>query len=127
MTLPLTAPVLAWLAERRARLLRRHPERAGWGEVRALLDTGLAPYAAAYVCGELRAREVPPGLAHVWGSRHGVDLLALAVGAGLDADDLRAHLHSVAGLDVRSLQLFAELHRSPLVRVRALGEMAPWH
>lgn len=150
MPLPLSATVSAWLvlhlavlgiavhltgpagsggrgraAARRARRVRRHPRRAGWDDVRALLAPGLAPYASAHVCGELRARGVPPGLAHTWAARHGVDLLALAVAAGLGADDLRRYRDSVAELDLGSLLLLAELHRSPLVRVRAVGAAGP--
>lgn len=129
--MPLPLRVAAALRQhelaRRARVLARAPERASWPEVEELLSRELPLRAVLDVCVRAHGRGIHPGILWAWTRRHGAPLLALAVAAGLDEDDLRRHLPGVHGLDIESLELHAELNGSPVVAVRAPGGLAPWH
>lgn len=113
---------------RRARLLERDPARATWPEVEELLSRELPLRAVLDVCVRAHGRGLAPAILWPWIRRHGAPLLALAVAAGLDDADLRRHLPGVAGLDVESLELHAELNGYPVAaRVAQPGRMAPRH
>lgn len=112
---------------RRSRLLQRTPERATWPEVEELLSRELPLRAVLDVCVRAHGRGIRPGLLWTWTRHHGAPLLALAVAAGLDEAALRHHLTDVDSLDRESLELHAELHRSPVVAVRTRDGLLPWH
>ena len=102
-------------------------DRATWPEVEELLSRELPLRAVLDVCVRAHARGIRPGLLWTWTRHHGAPLLALAVAAGLDEPALQHHLTEVGSLDRESLELHAELNRSPVVAVRTRGGLLPWH
>ncbi len=130
-TMPLSHRLAAALRRvelaRRARLLERAPQRATWPELEELLSRELPLRAVLDVCVRAHGRSIPPGLLWAWTRNHGAPLLALAVAAGLDEAALRHHLADADSLDRESLELHAELNRSPVVTMRTRGGLLPWH
>jgi hypothetical protein len=122
----LTAALRRSELARRTRLLARAPERATWPEVEELLSRELPLRAVLDVCVRAHARGIQPGVLWRWARCHGAPLLALAVAAGLGEAELLHYLADVDTLDRESLELHAELNRSPVVAVRTPDGLIPW-
>ena len=96
---------------RRAAFVTRRPELANYTDVAIRLAADLDPHDAETVVEQARRRGIPAALLNGWAHRHGATVTADAVRAGLSVLQMRRYAHSLAGLDLESIVLQAELQQ----------------
>ncbi len=110
-TNPLPAPVARGhgAAARRRRYLLEHPDRVNSLDVERRLARHLLPEDARDIARRALRLGYRPLSMWTWADRYGVELLVLAVRAGMGAPAFERHLARCTVPDRRALELFARL------------------
>lgn len=102
-------------AERRARYVGSHPQRANSGDIeRRLLTAGLTSAEARLVVEKAADNGIKPFTMWMWIDQYDAETLAVVVTADLRHDELLAHLGSGTVPDLGALQLFASINGLPV-------------
>lgn len=89
--------------------LCRQPELQDYREVALRLGKVLDALAVYEVIMLARDQEIPAPLLNAWAWRHGPEITIDVVRAGFSVEQLRRHAGSLAGVDLESVTLQAEL------------------